>query len=454
MKKIVFLFFSLFLIILVLGCTQPDKDEKENTTYIPSVIAGNLSVNKPITGKQLNMHGGEQVEIGFTFENKGEYTAQQVVSTLYGCNVDIKPNVTRPDPGEQKDIYAGTSDYVNWQIITPQIPPGTTTKCDLTARVCFDYATVASTEIDFIPQDYSAGPLEHVTTVSPGPFEVEFDFATPVRIWNETVPVSIGILYRNIGNGEVSYTGNAAKRGHLDKIIIEISDTMFKIKDARQWVRVLFPDGTASSSSFQSTAQEFFPGKDVTFSSGDCTYTCSNNQNNPPQGKCEKASSSVSQDCESSHNKVICDSLAPSCVWVTSENVCSQRSYSSCESDNYCILETGSCDDRIEINDHINTPNQLLFVEENDEERLAFVLDYDELEAVDISTKTNYFLPSPFNMKLGYDVKTRKYTTLDKRINLFVDSSTVDRLVSKGVTTKIYYRYCVTTDTLKLTMSD
>lgn len=261
MKKELFFFFCLVLVVLVLGCTDDNGDTTENDTqvYTPSVFAGNLSVRGQGDVSRLVLNPGQQEEIFFNFENSGEQKAENVIATIYGCNIDVYPNITYPALGEEPlHISSGKDREIKWQIVAPRVPEGGTFDCTLAVRVCFDYFSEGESTIELVPRYYGGETSIMETKTTQGPFNIEIKSLSPVTFWNETVPIDIEITYKNIGGGEVAYIDNPSKNKHIDHIELIIDDSIFKIDNIREWNKISFPRDTHVT--------DMFPGKTVSLS--------------------------------------------------------------------------------------------------------------------------------------------------------------------------------------------
>jgi hypothetical protein len=204
-------------VLVISGCSQPVNTSESRGVTINSFIASPTGVLS-----------GETVIFDVEIENIGGTTARNVQVDLYGVEGqwrDITGNLidstltkwgglTLDPPFPPRNI-PGDLRITQWQIVTPDIPQGTSPTLPIEARVTYDYNTSGHLGVALISQDewrrrqLNGGDVSDASEMvnSAGPLKLTIDprFQKPIIVDTssneqfETYPFRIQI--DNVGDG-------------------------------------------------------------------------------------------------------------------------------------------------------------------------------------------------------------------------------------------------------------
>ena len=147
----------LMAVILASGCT--------NTRTVTSDANRGVTINS-FTASPVMAYRGESVIFDLEIENIGGTTAKNVQADIFGVQGQWKDSLgnaidstlpkwgtlTLRPPFPSRNI-PGEFRIANWQVITPDIPQGITTKLPITARVTYDYNTSGHLGVKLVSMD-------------------------------------------------------------------------------------------------------------------------------------------------------------------------------------------------------------------------------------------------------------------------------------------------------------
>ena|GEM_PF-3804555 len=151
-------------------------------------------------------------------QNDGDFDARNVQASIIRLGAfDLKEETYVYDNVMDKPLGDSIIPFIyNWWVVAPDVDQSRTE--DLQARIAYDYETLASAKIHFVPQDMlreqgiEAFPAESISTS--GPLQIELEASQPITIRPTEIliknnseyvdkPVRISITITNVGPGRV-----------------------------------------------------------------------------------------------------------------------------------------------------------------------------------------------------------------------------------------------------------
>ena len=227
------------LLLLTSGCTSPQ--------------AGSGVVVEEFTPGFTEVYPGEPITFFLKFRNKGSVQATDVFAELLGLDEDwassssdvaddnipvggeVLPRESQckytsegahytlkpPDPVYGTEGEAGTC---TWMYRTPDIPEGTNTEYDITARVFYEYNSILVKSFTLAPAQELLAYNEQGRTLpsstvssSSSPVTITAQARDPIRFWtNDEITFPMAITVSNKGGGMVCLPGQCKKTKGLE----------------------------------------------------------------------------------------------------------------------------------------------------------------------------------------------------------------------------------------------
>lgn len=227
------------LLLLTSGCTSPQ--------------AGSGVVVEEFTPGFTKVYPGEPVTFFLKFRNKGSVQATDVFAELLGLDEDWASSSSdvaddndplRGEilPREEQCKYTsegahytleppdtvygteGESGTCTWMYRTPDIPEGTNTEYDITARVFYDYSSVLVKSFTLAPSKELLAYNEQgrslpssTVSSSTSPVTITAQARDPIRFWSDSeISFPLSITVSNKGGGMVCLPGQCKKTKGLE----------------------------------------------------------------------------------------------------------------------------------------------------------------------------------------------------------------------------------------------
>jgi|GEM_PF-2802134 len=194
MKKFLFLFFISSLIILILGCSQPQTQESINMNELNATVI--------INGKETNsieLIPYQNAEVGVKITNNGKYEMKNVSLKL------ISGVKNTPKKTNEIIMVPGQTMYFSWSISGISLSSNERITIPASIKVCFDYISKGYSDIVFIPESYTDIPPSSSGNFASDYLSITHDFGVNRIIPNGINEIRGKIILKNIGKGNIDY---------------------------------------------------------------------------------------------------------------------------------------------------------------------------------------------------------------------------------------------------------
>lgn len=223
LRRITFL--SPFLILLLLGCTGQPAGEGASTQ---TALVNDLGLNiLSFTTSRSALRTMELTDVDVVVRNDGNYMARNLTSIIYGYG--SLDEVTGARKNRLQDLTPTSQNNFHYSFTVPvSITELETTSYTLNTRVYYVYNFNASTQLAFVPTEYTGSTPVIASTTSNSTLQATITSSrAPVRLINNWGNFSLEINVQNTGHGNVKYlyeeSGNYNLNGNKSNFINALS---------------------------------------------------------------------------------------------------------------------------------------------------------------------------------------------------------------------------------------
>jgi len=231
-----FNFFTLFFLIMLMGCTQ------DPSTNVIVKTSNGLSVAN-FTTSLSTLRVNEMSNIQLLLRNDGFFDARDINSILYGEGLLVRDN----EYNNSALILPDKQDILFWTLRVPlSLSRTESTSYTVSARIYYNYNFSGNKQIGFVPSTYSGGDLPLSSTTRQSPLSVLINVNNPIRTFNtvDFTTFTITPVVSRVDDGSIDYfncnvygDSPCNKGGYINSVKLTVPIDWIEVTDLSVWTK-------------------------------------------------------------------------------------------------------------------------------------------------------------------------------------------------------------------------